>query len=643
MLEGVGLSVDEFNKGLAACKTEEEQQAYMLKVTEDALGAAGDKYKEVNGEVIRANQANEAWTESLAGVGGAIEPIISDIKLLGASMVADLVPGVEKVAEAFRGMLNGDAGAADALGAAFSGLITDLLGKITQALPTIAQVGLSIITTLVQSLAQQLPTLLSTGAQIVGQLLSGIATALPGMAQGALDAIGGFVQSLQSYLPVVLAKGSEILINLANGIRTGLPGLVSQALDIIMNFATTIYDNAPTLIQTGFELLSNLVSGIMNSLPVLISKVPEILSKFANTINDNMPMILKKGFDLVVQIAKGIIQAIPTLIASIPKILRAIVDVWQAFNWVQLGKNAITWLKNGITNMVGAVKGAGKNVLDSITNALASLPSKLLNLGKNALNSLKNAITNARGAVSSAGGNILNAVVNALKSMPSKLLSMGKNALSSLANAISSGAGTVKAKAANIVSSVISSFSSLPGKMVSVGKNIISGVISGIGSMVSSLYNSITNALSGLVGRAKRALGIHSPSRVFADEVGAMIPAGVADGTEDNMKTAEKAMVGMAGGLVNAANAELAGMTLNAPAFNGLAVERNLQTRAASARTAAAAAGGADLASKLDKILAAIEKGQVLTLDSKQLVGGTATMYDNTLGQRRALAARGAL
>jgi hypothetical protein len=48
-------------------------------------------------------------------------------------------------------------------------------------------------------------------------------------------------------------------------------------------------------------------------------------------------------------------------------------------------------------------------------------------------------------------------------------------------------------------------------------------------------------------------------------------------------------------------------------------------------------------ADKLDKILAAIERGQVLTIDGKTFVGGTAAMYDNELGRRRALAARGAL
>ena len=612
----------------------------MLSITDQLLGAAADKYRETNAEVIRANEANDAWMQSLSGVGGAIEPIITDIKLMGASLLSEAVPGVQAMAEAFRGMMNGDEGAAGDFAAAISGMVTGLVGKITEALPGIAKVGLSIITTLATSLAQQLPTLLMTGGQIVSQLLSGIASNLPNIAQAALSAIGNLVSGLQSGLPQILAKGREILMNLATGIKEKLPDLVSQALDILMNFATTIYDNAPTLIKTGFDVLSNLVQGILDSLPVLLSKAPEIISKFANIINDNFPTILKKGVELIVQIVKGIISAIPTLVANIPKIITAIVDVFEAFNWLNLGKNIITFLKNGITSMVGAVKGAGTNVLNAITNAIKSLPSNLLNLGKTALSNLKNAITGARSAVASAGGNILTAVVNALKSMPSKLLSMGKDAIAKLASALSP--STIKTKAANIVNTVLNSFKSLPDKMKNIGKEVINGIISGISATVGKLYDSIKSALSGLVEKGKKALGIASPSKVVAKEIGQHIPSGAAVGVEDNISVAEKSMEDMADDMVAAANAELAGMNLAAPTVNGLALERSLQTRTTAAQSAAAFAGTGML-DKLDAILAAIEKGQVLAIDKKLLVGGTANDYDSTLGQRRALVARGAL
>ena len=77
--------------------------------------------------------------------------------------------------------------------------------------------------------------------------------------------------------------------------------------------------------------------------------------------------------------------------------------------------------------------------------------------------------------------------------------------------------------------------------------------------------------------------------------------------------------------------------------MDGLALERNLQNRTIQHAMSVTTAADSSMLGKLDKILTAIEKGQVIKLDSKALVGGTATMYDNALGQRRMLAARGAV
>lgn len=75
LLEGAGYDVEKFNAGLAACTTESEKQAYMLKITDELLGGAADTYRETNAEVIRANEATEAWNAVLADAGGAIEPL----------------------------------------------------------------------------------------------------------------------------------------------------------------------------------------------------------------------------------------------------------------------------------------------------------------------------------------------------------------------------------------------------------------------------------------------------------------------------------------------------------------------------------------------------------------------------------------
>ncbi len=150
--------------------------------------------------------------------------------------------------------------------------------------------------------------------------------------------------------------------------------------------------------------------------------------------------------------------------------------------------------------------------------------------------------------------------------------------------------------------------------------------------MVGSLYGSIRNQLSGLVTRAKNALGIHSPSRVFADEIGANIPEGVAQGIAAHMDSPIDAINQVNKGMLDAAAQNVDGIQLE----RSLMVNHGLKTASTGAEI-----GG--LSMKLDKILTAIERGQVLMLDGDALVGGTVDRYDAVMGQRRMLAARGAV
>ena len=607
MIEQCGLSVEEFNKGLQACTTAEEKQAYMLEYTEKALGAAGEAYREANAAVIENNKANAALQESMAGVGEAALPVMSTLKLMGAALLNELMPNIKTFGTSFKEALGGSKTAAEDMGNAVGSMLQTLVQKFVAALPSIVTVGTSIITNLVQglvqatpalaegvtqivqyfikaapqlleagasmvsslvgSIRQNLPEILKAGGEMLSKLLDGLVSNLPAMAQGALDAVGGFVSGIQTNLPVILSKGSELLGKLGEGIRKALPDLVRQALDIIMNFATTLYDNAPTLIQTGFDLLSDLVGGIISALPELIAKAPEIISKFANTINDNFPTILKKGAELLWQIIKGLVSVIPDLLKNAGKILDAIVDVFEAFNWLNLGKSIFDLFKKGITSMIGAIKGAGQNVFDTVMNTIKGLPQKLLDLGKTALTNLKDAITGGQSGVTSAGKNIYTAIVDTIKGLPQKLLNLAKDAVSKMASNLS--ASTIKAKAKDIFDNVVNTLKSLPETMKGIGKEVINGIISGINASVSNLYSSIKTALSGLVDKAKSALGIESPSKVFANEIGKWIPAGIGDGIENNTRAAVKAMTRSTKSILGAANAELSGTALASTGANG--------------------------------------------------------------------------
>lgn len=269
-----------------------------------------------------------------------------------------------------------------------------------------------------------------------------------------------------------------------------------QILDMVQKFASNIAKQAPTFIKTGFDMLNRLADGIISALPVMISKIPTIISTFANVINDNAPTVIASGAKLIAKLVVGIIQSIPVLIANIPKIIKAIVDVWSAFNWLQLGAKAITFMGNGIKSMFGAIKGVGTGVLNAVKSGISNLPGTLVSIGKSSMHGFGGAI--------------------------SSLAHLGKTAMLRVASAVESG------------------ILRLPSKMLSIGKDIVKGIWNGISSMVGWIAHKVSGFASGIVKNFKKALGIHSPSRVMRDLVGIYIGQGIGVGIIDSLDSVKK-------------------------------------------------------------------------------------------------------
>lgn len=63
-----------------------------------------------------------------------------------------------------------------------------------------------------------------------------------------------------------------------------------------------------------------------------------------------------------------------------------------------------------------------------------------------------------------------------------------------------------------------------------IGANMVRGIAAGVRSASGELYSQMVQMARAAVSRTKNALRIHSPSGVFADEVGAWIPGGIGEG-----------------------------------------------------------------------------------------------------------------
>lgn len=307
--------------------------------------------------------------------------------------------------------------------------------------------------------------------------------------KNTISSLGTFIGG--NLLPMIGNIGSSIVSILTNSFNN-MPGI----LDAVQKFATQIASQAPQFIKSGFAMLNKLADGIVSALPVMIAKIPTIISTFANIINDNGPTILMCGLKLIAKLALGIIQAIPTLIVNIPKIITAIVDVWSAFNWINLGKMAITGLGNGIKALFGFLKGTGKEALDTVLINILMLPERLRALGGKGISGLVSGIKSLFGALGGAAKKIFEIIVKALASLPSKMLS--------------------------------------------IGKNIVEGIWKGIWNMGGWITKKIGDFAGGIVKSFKGFLGIHSPSRIMRDMVGRFIGEGIGVGILGSFDTVRK-------------------------------------------------------------------------------------------------------
>ena len=491
-----------------------------------------DVVAEANSMVGELQQAfNSGGFDGLvSAVGGVLSEVVQDVAEAGpqlidaaASLVASFCDGLQNAQDI------GDAG-----------------GKL--------------ITSLVTALLSCAADIWSTAITLITELATGLADGAPDVMDAAVNCVQSVVQSIIDNAPTLMQAGVQLIQNLTQGIQDNLPDLIPLAMQALMDFSGSLRENVGLIVDAGLQLITALAQSLIDNIPTFIETVPTIITNLAGIINDNAPKLLETGISLIAQLALGLVQAIPTLIENIPQIIEAVVAVFTAYNWIDLGKNIIKLLGDGITAMASAAKTAGEGIYTTVKDAIAKLPETLLNLGKDAIQHLSSGITTMVTDAQLAGVSVFEVIRAAIAQLPGALLNLGKNAISGLLNVIRNSVGNMGSAAKSVLTSIVDNIKSLPSKLLelgrnavqslagafksldwgSIGSNIINGIIGGIGSAIGGLVETAANAAKSAFDAAKNALGIHSPSRLFRDKIGKMIPPGIGEGIEGAMPALEK-------------------------------------------------------------------------------------------------------
>ena len=325
-----------------------------------------------------------------------------------------------------------------------AGIVSDIALGIAQQLPTLITTATGFLTTFVSSIADNLPLLLEAGGQIIaalgtgicqlaGQLIplgwtiistivQGLATNAPKLSAQAGNLFTQFKNGISTKLPELLQQGADALSQFVQGLLSGIPSLITNAGNIISQLYDAFLTALPKILETGVKLIGQLAQGILSNLPAAIGAAAQALIQIVATIASHLPEILQKGIELLGELAAGIIKAIPDLIKKIPEVLTSIKDKFMEYDWLQIGKDIVAGIANGLKNAIGSIVDAAKEVGQAALDGLKGLlgihsPSRVFRdeIGRNiALGIADGIVGNAKYAEKSAE-EVADAVLQAAK------------------------------------------------------------------------------------------------------------------------------------------------------------------------------------------------------------------------------------
>lgn len=337
-----------------------------IHLVQDEMGITGTTAKEaattIQGSVGMMKAAWSNLVTGLANENADIDKLITNLLESFSAVGENLIPRIKVT---LKGIVK---------------LISELAPMIAQELPSIINEVLPDLlegaVSLVQALVDVLPELIvSIGDTLVQQA--------PTLLKSAGEIITTLIQGIMESLPELISLGAELLTTIAEGFGDNIPELIENGLIAIQEFAEHLAESSGELIEAGVELIVKLVEGLAESLPVLIEYIPTIVSTIADIINDNMPTIIGAAIEIIWSLIKGLIKAIPSLIENIPQIIEAIVKVWEAFQWVNLGKTIIKGIVKGAKALLKNIKEIPKKVWTTLKDGgFGSLGKKAVTWGK---------------------------------------------------------------------------------------------------------------------------------------------------------------------------------------------------------------------------------------------------------------------
>lgn len=344
----------------------------------------------------------------------------------------------------------------------------------------------------------------------------------------------GFVAGLE----LVFVDLPSYIINFLSGLFLGM------STDEIGESIGTIFDNIGTWLSEKWDALtqwlSETVSGWWDSLSGAFDSFSQSLITW---LGEKIVDIVQFFVDLPTKVSE-------TVSGWWEKMSSSFSTWWQNLKqWISEKFNELVqWFKD----LPSKIAEFGSWIWNGITSSLSSMWSTVTNWFTEKFNQLVSWFRDLPNKISSFGTWIWGGITGSLSSMWGTVTGWFNEKFNQLVSWFREAPSRVAGFGSWIWSSISGGLSSLWSSVTSIGSSIVEGVWNGIVSATGWFYSQVESFFSNLVDSAKSFLGINSPSKVFAKEVGHGIPEGVGLGVKQKSDSALESIATLSKDMVDA-------------------------------------------------------------------------------------------
>ena len=357
--------------------------------------------------------------------------------------------------------------------------------------------------------AKELGALLNTSAEDTEAMRQRVHELGGVMSTEAVKSAAAYQDSLQDMQTAFGSLSRNLMSEFLPGIKSVMDGLteifsgdgggMELISDGIDNMVSNLTEQLPQFLDVGVGIIESIIQAITDNLPRIMEAGVTVLLQIVEAIIQNLPAIAEAAVEVIVTLANGIAEALPELIPTVVDVILQIVDTLtdpeNLGNLIDAALAIITALAGGL--------------IKSIPVILERLPEIVQNI-------VKTLVENAPKLIEAALEIIVKLAEGLIKSIP-----------------------TLVKAVPDLIEALVKGFTDGLGQITKIGENIVKGIWEGIKNLAAWFGQQVSSFFNGIVNDVKSALGIASPSKVFAG-IGENMALGIGEGFDDAMDGVER-------------------------------------------------------------------------------------------------------